>query len=250
MRQRKRAANTAAMTVQIYDIMACNVYWDFDDSLGLPREQHKFLVSFFPSETPVPDLVDRIVARGPGGYEATFTNQMFTNANRDGWIYDPSLNYHWYMLNVPAGFLAEGTYTIEVVTKDGQVLSRSREQRDAPSRAVVDSYLAHRERLAYTLTSWTTLAELGGPDAYYVYRLAKARSLREFDTQRLLWWDNIYIRRARGVEPQAGLNKGAVDLPIELTPGESYGLFVEITDGNVQSDANICIFQPHRFLVA
>ncbi|MEU8001864.1 hypothetical protein AB0B66_11940 [Catellatospora sp. NPDC049111] len=238
------------MTVRIYDIMACDVYWDFEDSVGLPKEQHKFLVSFYPSETPVPDQIESIVARGPGGYEVAFTNRMFTNANRDGWIYDPSLDYHWYMLNVPAGFLAEGTYTIEVTTKDGEVLTRSREQRSAPSRAIVDSYLAHRDRMAYTLTSWSTLAEFGGPDAYYVYRLAQAASLREFDTQQLLWWDNIYIRRARGVEPLAGLNKGSVDLPIELTPGETYGLFVEITDGNAQGEANICVFQPHRFLVA
>ncbi|MFD0591895.1 hypothetical protein ACFQZ4_04440 [Catellatospora coxensis] len=48
----------------------------------------------------------------------------------------------------------------------------------------------------------------------------------------------------------AGLNKGSVDLPIELTPGNTYGLFVEITDGNAQGEANICVFQPHRFLTA
>lgn len=93
---------------------------------------------------------------------------------------------------VPAGFLAEGTYTIGVTTKDRQLLTRSREQRSAPSRAIVDSYLADRDRMAYTLTSWSTLAEFGGPDAYYVYRLAQAASLREFDTQKLLWWDNIF----------------------------------------------------------
>jgi hypothetical protein len=156
------------------------------------------------------------------------------------------------MLNVPTGYLDEGTYTIEVTTKTGEVLSRSRQQRNASTEAYVASYLANRQRIldSFGPTSWPTLASLGGPDAYYVYRLGKARSLREFNTQQLAWWDNIYIQRARGVDEQAGRNKGAVTLPFELEPGTSYGHFVEITDGNVQSDANICVFQPHYFFTA
>jgi hypothetical protein len=240
------------MTVRIYDIMACNVYWDFDDSVNLPREQHKFLVSFYPTATPIPDLIEKMVARGPDGVEVTLTNQMFTNANRDGFIYDPTLDYYWHMLNVPTGYMAEGTYTIEVTTKTGEVVSRSREQRSASTESFVSSYLANKERIldSFGPTSWSTLASYGGPDAYYVYRLAKAASLRDFDTQRLLWWDNIYIQRARGIDEQAGLNRSAVTLPFELESGRSYGHFVEITDGNVQSEANICVFQPHHFFQA
>ncbi len=238
------------MTVQIYDIMACNVYWDFEDSLGLPKEQHKFLISFYPTESPTPQLIESIVARGPDGYQVSLTNQRFTNANRDGFIYDKALNFYWYMVNVPKGFLPEGVYVIEVTTKDGQVLSKSRRQRNRPSDELVTSYLVHRDRLIFTPTTWSTLNAFGGPDAYYVYRLAKGGSLREFDTQHLLWWDNIYIQRARGIDPKAGLNKTSVEPPVAFSPGHSYGYFVEITDGNVQNDANICIFQPHRFFTA
>jgi hypothetical protein len=41
---------------------------------------------------------------------------------------------------------------------------------------------------------------------------------------------------------------GAVHDPSGVTrTGRSYGYFVEITDGNVRGDANIRVFQPHRF---
>ncbi len=32
----------------------------------------------------------------------------------------------------------------------------------------------------------------------------------------------------------------------ELKPDTTYAYFVEITDSNVQSETNICIFQPHQ----
>ena len=70
----------------------------------------------------------------------------------------------------------------------------------------------------------------------------------EFDTQKLAWWDNIYVQRMRG-DAKAGINRGEVVITSELKPKTSYGYFVEITDGNVQEEANICIFQPHQFFV-
>jgi tRNA G18 (ribose-2'-O)-methylase SpoU len=43
-------------TIEIYDIMACNVYMDFENT-GLQKEQHKFLVAFFPTGgAPLPEL--------------------------------------------------------------------------------------------------------------------------------------------------------------------------------------------------
>jgi hypothetical protein len=32
--------------LQIYDIMVCNVYWDFENS-PMPKETHKLLVALF-----------------------------------------------------------------------------------------------------------------------------------------------------------------------------------------------------------
>ncbi|SFC45417.1 hypothetical protein [Streptomyces aidingensis] len=248
----------SASAVRIYDIMACDVYWDFDTPL--PREQHKFLVSFHPTPgTPTPELIERITARGPGGYEVTFANEKFTGRNLNGWIYDGTLDYYWYMVNLATGFLPEGEYTIEVVCKDGTVLTRSRVQDSAPSRDLVAAYREHRETLLASFTTaadapldqvrcgWRTLKDLAGPDTYAIFRLAEGSSVAEFDTQRLVWWDNIFIRRARGTDPEAGLNRGGVTVGTGLKPATDYGWFVELTDANAQGETNICVFQPHRF---
>lgn len=133
--------------VRIYDIMACNVYWDFANS-PLPREQHKILVSFYPTPgVPTPDLIERIVARGPGGYEAQITNRLFTADNTDGYIYDRTLDYYWYMLNQPTGFMEEGEYTVEVHCADGRVLTRKRRQDNTTSRALVSHYTGNRDAI-------------------------------------------------------------------------------------------------------
>ncbi|MFV2196687.1 hypothetical protein [Nocardiopsis sp. LOL_012] len=250
--------------VRIYDIMACDVYWDFEGN-HLPKEQHKFLVSFYPTPgVPTPELIDSIVAKGPDGYEVTFTNQLFTPRNTDGFIYDRTLDYYWYMVNLPTGFLKEGEYTIEVRSVDGKVETRSCHQKSDTAKALVEHYTAHREQILSgfapagrkTLDAvpgegeltceWPTLNQSGGPDAYYIYRLSTGASVQEFDTQNLTWWDNIFIQRMRG-EAQAGLNRGSVTAAAALKPGTDYGYFVEVTDANAQGETNICIFQPHQY---
>lgn len=157
--------------------------------------------------------------------------------------------------------MPEGEYTIEVTAKDGSVSSRSRVQRQGPTGRIVPAYLEHRAGILDAFTpsrtaepagdveriSRRTLDGVGGPDAYYVCRLAEGGTLREFDTQRLVWWDNVYLDAVRSGEPTTGLNRGEVTPPVSLEPGKSYGYFVEITDGNVQGDATICVFQPHQF---
>ncbi|WP_150236487.1 hypothetical protein [Nocardiopsis quinghaiensis] len=249
--------------LRVYDIMACDVYWDFEGT-PLPKEQHKFLVSFHPTPgVPTPQLVESITARGPGGYEVEFSNQRFTPANTDGHIYDRTLDYYWYMVNLPTGFLAEGEYTIEVRGTDGSVQTRSRHQDGGVSRRLVEHYTAHRDEVLASFTpsggeeladvpevgglhcSWRTLDQLGGPEAYYIHRLSKGASAREFDTQNLTWWDNIFVQRMHG-HAEAGRGRGQVQVGAGLEPGTSYAYFVEITDANVQGETNICVFQPHQ----
>ncbi|RAY14590.1 hypothetical protein DPM19_12530 [Actinomadura craniellae] len=250
--------------VKIYDIMACNVFWDFEG--GLPQEQHKFLVSFFPTPgAPTPDLIEKIVARGPGGYEVEFANQKFHGGNLNGWIHDRVFDSYWYMVNLSTGFMPEGVYTIEVTARDGSVASRSRTQRDEPTRTLVSAYRAGKQKIldSYHPTKaappepgaplrdvksgWTTLKELEDVDAYYIYRLSEGGSIAEFNTQRLVWWDNIFVQRNIGKDLTAGLNRGEVTIEAELKPGQNYAYFVETTDSNVQSETNICIFQPHQY---
>ncbi|MGW5877278.1 hypothetical protein ACWFMI_12115 [Nocardiopsis terrae] len=250
--------------LRIHDIMACDVYWDFDGT-PLPREQHKFLVSFHPTPgIPTPELVRSITARGPDGYRVEFANQPFTPANTNGHVYDRTLDYYWYMVNLPEGFLPGGVYSIEVVGTDGSVRNRSRHQDIAASRRLVEHYTARREEILASFApsgrreletvpaagelecSWKTLDQLGGPDAYYIHRLSTGDSAREFDTQNLTWWDNIFVQRMRG-RSDAGLNRSSVRVRADLAADTRYAYFVEATDANVQSETNVCVFQPHQY---
>ena len=247
--------------VKIYDIMACNVYMDFETPLQ--KEQHKFLVAFYPTGgAPIPELVEKIRAYGPDGYEVEIKNQEFTGLNRNGWIYDRTTNGHWYMVNLDTGFMKEGKYTIEVTCKDGKVESMSREQKSAPTRAIVSAYTRSREAILDSFTpsskhpfnaesglrdvpvSWSSLKALAGQDAYYIYRLSEGRSGKEFNTQKLVWWDNIFVQR--GSTPDAGKNRDRVVLDTELKKGTPYVYFVEVTDSNAMGETNICVFQPHQ----
>jgi hypothetical protein len=63
--RRERQEIMAHGEVNIFDIMACNVYWDFKNS-PMPKETHTFLVALFPTPGKVtPDLIDQITAYGP-----------------------------------------------------------------------------------------------------------------------------------------------------------------------------------------
>jgi hypothetical protein len=133
--------------VEIYDIMACNVYMDFENSV-LQKEQHKFLVAFYPTGgAPVPELIESITAYGPDGYKVEIANQEFTPHNRNGWIYDRTTNGHWYMVNLDTGFMNEGNYTIEVKRKDGRTVSHSRRQNNAPGKHLVSAYKQLQEKI-------------------------------------------------------------------------------------------------------
>lgn len=253
--------------IKIYDIMACNVYWDFENSV-MPKETHKFLVALYPTPgTATPDLIESITAYGPNGYEVQFKNEKFHHTTKNGWFYDPQITNYWYMVNLPTGFMKEGEYTIEVTAKDGKSDKKSRIQKNAPSDAAVSAYLKNHDRIVHSFSpskkqplpagsplsnikySWPTLKDVANLDAFYVFRLAQASIPTEFDGNNLTWFDNIYLQRVMKNDPKAGLNRGEVIVKKELKPKTHYGYFVEITDGNVSGEANICIFQPHQFFV-
>jgi len=251
--------------IQIYDIMACNVYWDFEKS-PMPKETHKMLVALYPTPgTMAPDMIEKIRAYGPNGYEVAFTNQKFENTKLNGWFYTPEIQNYWYMVNLPTGFLKEGEYTIEITCKDGRVVKKSRIQNNAPADTVVEAYLKNYDRIFESYApsknkplpkgsplkdvklSWSTLKDVANLDAFYVTRLAQAAIPVQFDGNNLTYFDNIYVQRLRSNDPGAGLNRNAVVVEKELKPKTDYGYFVEITDANVGGEANICIFQPHQF---
>lgn len=249
--------------IEIYDIMACNVYWNFPNT-GLQQEQHKFLVAFHPTGgRPLPELIDSIKAKGPDGYEVEIANETFTAANRNGHIYDRTTESHWYMINLATGFMKEGEYTIEVTGKDGVVRTMSRQQKDAPGKAILTAYKKAEDQLHSSYrpgngsklpegsplkniqVSWTPLSDLANQDAYYIFRLSEGRNSKEFDTQNLAWWDNIFLQRFTE-NPKAGLNRSGVTISSELKPDTAYCHFTEITDSNAMGETNMCIFQPHQ----
>ncbi len=253
--------------VKIYDIMACNVYWDFDNT-PLNKEQHKFVVSLYPTPgTPTPDLIDTITAYGPNGYELGITNQQQNNVNRDGWIYDPTLDYYWYMVNTNNGFMEPGEYTIEIKCKDGSTTSMSRIQDNDVSKQVLDAYIENRDEVYNSFSptnekpleagaslenipaSWKSLKDVAEVDAYNVLRIGEATNSMEFNTQNLTWWDNIFMQAVANADPLAGQNRNSVTIATKLKPQTSYGYFIETIDSNVQGKTNICILQPHHFFV-
>jgi len=260
-----------APVIKIYDIMACNVYVDFDASYSdtpINKKQHKFLIAFYPTQdVSTPGLIDSITAYGPGGYKVEFAvKQEFNAKNRNGYIYDAKYNNYWYMVNLSTGFMKEGEYTIEVKCKNGDVVKKSRIQNNAPSDVLVASYLKNQKKIykSYSPSTakkisaktalkdikvrWSPLKKLGGVDAYYIFRLSEGRTAKEFNTQKLVWWDNVFFQRMRG-NPTAGRNRGEVVMDTELKPKTSYVYFVEITDSNGMGETNICIFQPHQIVM-
>lgn len=255
----------AQAELNIFDIMACNVYWDFDDS-KMPKETHKFLVALNPTPDVVtPDIIEKVRAYGPNGYEVPLANKKFDNVTKNGWFFDPWIKNYWYMINLPTGFLKEGEYTIEITGKDGSVVKKSRMQKTAPSDKVVNAYLKTRDKIYDSFSpskknpmasgaqlkdvklSWSTLKDTAGVDAFYVFRLAAASKPMEFDGNNLTWFDNIYLQKLTKQDPDVGKNRNEVVVKKELQPKKTYGYFVEITDANVGGEANICVFQRHAF---
>ncbi len=261
----ERSRTMAETNIQIYDIMACNVYWDFLES-PMPKETHKMLVALYPTpDVKAPDLIETIKAYGPNGYEVTFANEKYDVNTLNGWFYTPEIQNYWWMINLPTGFLEEGEYTIEVTSKNGSVVKKSRIQKNAPSDAAVECYVKNRREIFESFApsktnplpesagrtnikmSWKTLKDVGGPDEFYVTRLAEASCSKEFDGNNLTLFDNIYYERLVKNDLLAGKNRGEVVIDKELKPNTSYGYFVEITDANVGGEANICIFQEHQY---
>ena len=248
-------------TVEIYDLMACNVYMDF--VTDLPKEQHKFLIAFRPTGgAPVYELIESLTARGPNGYEIEIANQEYTIDNLNGWIVDRTTNSHWYMINLYTGFMEPGEYTIEVKCKDGSVKSISRVQDNTATEQMMPAYLDYREKLEQSYTpgnnhpfekgtslenvaiDCASFKELTGLDAWYVFRICEAKNQREFNPHNLYWWDNIFLERF--TNPEAGKNRSHLVLGKELKPDTAYTYFCELTDGNSMGGTNLCIFQPYQ----
>jgi len=241
---------------ELFDLMACNVYWDFGNYPGA-EHQHKYL--FAPAAVSNqfhPDCVEKIMAYGPNNLEVEIANQLFTQEHADGYIYDSSMGNYWYMKNMRNGFMEPGEYTIELTFKNGNVSTISRIQDSVPSDKLLDAYLKSKEKIEYFPAAplpkgtdlsdlevrWGSLKDLAGTDAFYIFRLSKAEEWWLFDIQNLVFWDNLFIERL--TDPMAGLNKNSIVVEKTLEPDTGYAWWTEICDSNKMGDTNLCVFQP------
>lgn len=194
--------------------------------------------------------VESVHVRGPSGYNLEIAvHEMFDHkTSMNGFKIDRwtgGLAFERYL----QGFLENGEYTVEVRFRNGHVATRSRTLHY--DDRLVTAYLENRTRiqLAPGATtgvegdgrvsfSWTTLASLGGPDAFYCLRVCEGFSWPFLDPDK-----TVYTGEA--LEPGAqssGLNLGVVRVP--LNPASSYTWFTEILDSNRLEEINVAILMP------
>jgi hypothetical protein len=242
---------------KITDIVAAQIYWGF--GYGLPERQSKFVVLFDKMFGAAgTDSIERMYAEGPDGYRLEIKNQPYTGLNGNGYIEEAGYNdYRWFMAFDRSGFLKDGEYTVTVEYKNGEKSRMSRTLRYDDS--ILGSYLAQRDKIAFSPAEpaagsdasqspiemkWTTLASLGGPDAYYCLRIAEDKG-SGWDNANISVFDNIFD--ASKATPGAGLNKTSFSVAAGLLkPNSKYAWFTEFCDSNHYRDINVCIFQPFQ----
>jgi hypothetical protein len=240
---------------EISDFMACNVYWDLGNCPGAER-QHKYLFAIAAMKDEFhPSCVKKIIVHGPGNLETEITNQFFTQEFANGYIYDASGGNYWYMKNMRNGFLEPGEYRIEVTFWNGEVSTVSHTQERGPCDELLEAYLENKERMEYYPSAaldsgtdlsrvecrWSSLKDLAGMDAYYIFRLSAVEAWWTF-IQNLVFRDSPFFERF--IDPDVGLNESSILIERTLQPDTVYAWWTEICDSNKIDKINLCIFQP------
>ncbi|MHA1986610.1 MAG: DUF362 domain-containing protein [Promethearchaeota archaeon] len=247
----------------IDDIVVSQFYLDCsDESNNLPKKQAKLEVHFFglvgEKNT---NAIKNIIVEGPNSYKFQFKNQPFDFQNGNGYVVD---NYSRQVIRYLAfdrnGFLEDGKYRITVDYWNGETRSKSRILKS--NHKLLNNYLKLEGKIThnakevpkymedpkiYADTTWTTLNDLGGEDAFYANYLSQGRT--EFvNLHDLTHIDNIYQNRI--LMPFYGLNKNSALVNTRwkpLKPNTEYTWFVEICDSNKYSNINLTVYQPHQY---
>ena len=247
----------------IDDIVVSQLYLDnTSDSNDFPKKQAKFEVYFFglvgEKNT---NAIKNIVVEGPNGYEFHFKNQIFNFQNGNGYVIN---NYSRQTVRFLAfdrkGFLEDGKYTITVDYWNGEIRSRSRILKS--NNKLLNNYLNLKEEITYNTkevpkymgdpkiyadTTWTTLNDLGGENAFYANYVSQGRT-ESVNLHDLTHFDNIYQNRL--LMPFYGLNKNSALVNTRWKPlkhGTEYTWVVEICDSNKFSSINLTIHQPSQY---
>jgi hypothetical protein len=235
----------------IFSFLAANVYHDFP-SLDV-KEGSKFEI--FMNRSIDPTQIDSLRVFGPNGFVFDFINQPFADTG-NGYLSNDREPVLWYQA-LRLGTLEGGRYVLEVTFKDGAKGVHSREL--VSNFAQRDFYLSHKDQMTYrpndgtspangTDLKWSTLHDLGGPDAYYIGWISSGTAEAiDGNTAR---GDNIFI--AALSDPQAGLNIGSSvqGTTADPLPAGPQTWQVEILDSNELDHINMIVFTPGQHFVA
>jgi hypothetical protein len=235
----------------IFAFTAANVYHDFP-SLDM-KQDSKFEIFMDPGIDPA--QLDSLRVFGPHGFVFDFINEPFGNGP-NGYLSNARQPVLWYQA-LQLTTLEAGRYTLVVTFKDG---GRGVHARNLVSNfALRDFYLSHKDQMTYrpndgtapadgATLSWSTLHDLGGPDAYYISWISSGTAEAiDGNTAR---GDSIFVEAL--TNPQAGFNVGsstqgsAMD-PLPVGPQTWQ---VEIVDSNSLDGINMIVFTPGQHFVA
>jgi hypothetical protein len=231
----------------IMSFVASNAYHDIP---SLPvKEDSKFEVFLLPTITP--QELAQISVDGPNGFSFAIENQPFGDT-LNGYILDEREPTLWYQA-IRASTLDDGHYTLRVTFTDGETQTYERDL--VSNRGLVQFYLEHADALQFlpssgtssasdTVLHWSTLRDLGGPDAYYNAWISSgtADGIGEDD----LRGDNIFLSAL--LDPNAGLNadNSAIGTWLDPLPVGPLTWQVEILDSNQLDGVNQIIFPRGR----
>jgi hypothetical protein len=241
------ATNTHVYNGAILGFVASNAYHDFP-SLAV-KEDSKFEVFLLPTITPAE--VAAIDIEGPDRFSFALENEPFGDA-LNGYIVDDREPTLWYQA-IRTQTLSDGRYTLRVTFTNGETQTYARDL--VSNHALVQFYLDHAAELQFqpssgnssasdTVLQWSTLHDVGGPDAYYNAWISTGTSEAIGADQ--LRGDNIFV--AALLDPNAGLNvnNSALGNWLDPLPVGPLTWQVEILDSNQLDGVNQIIFPPGR----
>jgi hypothetical protein len=230
---------------RLYTVLVAHVLHDFP---SLPNKQWSKVEVFFEGAAAVePEDVERIFVTGPAGFGVEIANVPFVAPIINGYVDNAALGGLWYQLLLP-GYLAEGRYVVHVDWRDGRRETLARTLRT--NTELLTFYETNKTRMTYeptgtsdaddTVLRWSTLADLGGPDAFYNAWLSPGTA-ESIDPNTAIG-DTIFAQAAEA--PNAGRNldrfrASDMDRPLQRGP---HTWQVEILDANVLADVNAIIF--------
>jgi len=235
----------------ILSFVAAQVYHDFPALTQ--KSGSKFEVFLVPSVRP--GQITQLRVSGPNDFVFDFSNEPFVN-KANGYLINPGIPTLWYQAFREEP-LEDGVYTVRVSFDNGEVEQFSRELRT--NHALLDFYIAHAKEMVFspsggvspandTVLTWTTLHDLGGPDAVYIGWISSGTT--DAITPNSARGDNVYLDAL--FNPRAGINvgssrKGWAENPLPLGPQTWHP---EITDSNRLDGVNITIFPPAQHFTA